>query len=103
MRVAQDHRQRIGAAGHGNQMHVVRHQAIPHQRAPVHNGVLTEKTEVHQTIRIGIEDHAPGISALRDMVRHTLGNHPCHSGHRIKIVDARANFLEKRAVCPWDS
>jgi len=84
MRIAQHDGQRLGAPRHGNQMHVIRHEAVANQRAGMQNRVLVEQIEIHQAVGIGIEDWAAGVTALRHMVRHTLGDHARDSGHRMK-------------------
>jgi len=48
------------------------------------NRVLVEQIEIHQAVGIGIEDWAAGVTALRHMTRHTLGDHARYSGHRMK-------------------
>jgi len=47
------------------------------------NGVLADEMELHQTVCIGIEDHAPGVFAVCDMTRHAFGNHVSHLVHRM--------------------
>jgi len=55
--------------------------------------------EVDETVGIGIEDGAPVIAALRDVVRHTFGNRARHPCHRMREW-MRIRILGKRAVCP---
>jgi hypothetical protein len=55
--------------GHHDQVHVIRHQAIPQNRQPLQFRVLLQQAEIHQPVVVGLKHYATPVAALRDVVR----------------------------------
>src|SRR5438132_8584916 len=82
-------------------MDVVGHQAVAVQAELVQACIMPEEVEVDQAVRIGFEDDAPGVAALRDVVGRAGGYHARKSGHNM-IVGGPAGYsqeIRKRSVC----
>src|SRR5712671_2693886 len=61
-------RQGFGGAGHRDQMHVIRHQAVTQQSKTVQVGVLPQQLEVGNAIAVAGQNYLPGVPTLRNMM-----------------------------------
>jgi hypothetical protein len=62
-------------------MDMIGHEAVTNQRQPVKLNVLPQQGEVGRTIRIAIQDEAPAVSTLGQVVWRIDGNNPSESSH----------------------
>lgn len=61
-------RQRQPGAGNGDQMYVVRHEAVSQQRKTVNFGILPQQVEISEAVGVAAQNHLPGVSTLRNMM-----------------------------------
>jgi hypothetical protein len=73
--------QRVLALGHGDQMHVVGHQAIGPQGNPMQQGIFTQQAQVGLVVLLGMEHGHPAVSPLDDMVRFSRNHGARQSTH----------------------
>jgi hypothetical protein len=78
-------------------MDMIGHQAVTDHRHPVKFNVFPQRRQVGRTIRIAIQDEAPVISTLGQMVWHINGNHPSESSHSKETISG--NCLHAAASC----
>lgn len=87
----------VNLGGSRDQMHVVGHEAIAQKRESVKRAILPEKIEIHEPIRIGMENESPRICALSNMVRHIHRNHSSQTSHEERQSSRKTR---KHPVCP---
>src|SRR5882762_8593882 len=73
---------------------MVVHQAISPNGYPLPFGILPQQLQVDEAIFVRIKDTLAIISALRDVVRQTHGNHSSNSGH-LKIGGVSGELLAR--------
>ena len=56
------------ALGHSNEMNVIRHQAVADQFHAMSLNALLEQIEVNLAFRVSLQNEAPRIPALGDVV-----------------------------------
>lgn len=83
---AQTLRQDRRAVRHGDQMHVVAHQAIAEQRNLLLLTVEAQRFDVMDAVQVGFEDSLAVIAPLRNVVRHAHRNHANQSSHGRSIL-----------------
>jgi hypothetical protein len=62
-------------------VNMVGHKAVSDEGHSVERGVFPQQLQVNRSIRITVEDEAPRISALRDMMCNIQGDYPVESSH----------------------
>ncbi len=73
--------QPVRFSGYGDQMHMVRHEAVSDEADSVERHVFPQELQVNRSIVIAVEDEAPPISALGDMMRDVQGDYAVKSSH----------------------
>jgi hypothetical protein len=78
-------------------MDMIGHEAVTNQRHSVKLNVFPQQGEVGRTIRIAIQDEAPAVPTLRQVVWHINGNNPSESSHgrenNIRKPSAHCGFV----------
>jgi hypothetical protein len=74
MRLFQAVPESLGLARHGNQVHMIRHQAVTQQRKTRELRILPQQRKIDHAIGVVGENNLPGISSLRNMMRNV--DHP---------------------------
>ena len=62
-------------------MDMIGHQAVTHDRHLVKLNVFPQQGQVGRTIRIAIQDEAPVVPTLGQVVWHINGNYPSEASH----------------------
>jgi hypothetical protein len=97
VRLLQRLSQPVRRAGNYDQMDMIGHQAVTDDRHSVKFDVFSQRRQVGGTVRIAIQDDAPVISTLSQMVWHINGNHPSESSHSKETISG--NRLHAAASC----
>jgi len=72
-----EHRgQRTGLVRDGNQVDVIRHQAIAEQGELMEAAVVLEQLQVDQAVGVRFENEPPCVATLGDVVRRVGRDHP---------------------------
>ena len=74
---------------HGDEMYMIRHQAIAEQSQSIVSRELGEELEVEPAILVTIKDLLSVVSALRDMMRDTGHNESWWSWHNKEVRSRR--------------
>jgi hypothetical protein len=81
MGILQTARQSVLLVWHGNEMNVIRHQAIADQLYPVSLDALPQQIEVDAPLSITFENEATRIAALSYVMGNAWSNHTSESNH----------------------
>src|SRR5579872_3541631 len=98
MSVAQGARQRMLVFGHGDQMDVVGHEAIPKNAHPGAEGVVGQEMKIELAVGIGGEDGLAIIAALRDVVRDIRHHDSWPAGHMREVPDGQSVSRENASA-----
>ena len=82
MRLFQRLRQRLGGLRYSDQVHMIRHQAVPQQGETVKLGIVLQQLKVSDAIGIAGEDNLPRVSPLRNMMSNVGDYDTRQSSHR---------------------
>jgi hypothetical protein len=74
-------------------MDMIGHQAVTHHRHLVKLNVFPQQGQVGRTIRIAIQDEAPVVPTLGQVVWHINGNYPSQSSHSKETISANRRDL----------
>jgi RHS repeat-associated protein len=74
-------------------MDMIGHQAVTHHRYSVEFNVFPQQGQIGRTIRIAIQDEAPVVSTLGQVVWHIHGNYPSESSHSKETISANRVYL----------
>ncbi len=86
MRAAKRPGKGIGPLRHGQQMHVIAHQAVSRNRKMELVSVFTQQVEVKTMALKCVKDHLAAVSSLRDMVRNAFEHGSRNSRHSSAMV-----------------
>jgi len=87
-------RQGFGGAGHRDQMHVIRHQAVTQQSKTVQLGVLPQQLEVGNAIAVAGQYYLPRVPTLRNMMGNINHDNAGEAGHGLKLSERIAFAAE---------
>ena len=87
----------VRRTGDHNQMDVIGHQAVTDHGHSVKFSVFPQRRQVGRTIAIAIQDEAPVVPTLRQMVWHINGNHTSESSHSKETIPG--NCLHAAGSC----
>jgi hypothetical protein len=74
-------------------MDMIGHQAVTDQRHSVNFNVFPQRRQVGRTIRIAIQDEAPVVPTLGQVVWYINGNYPSQSSHSNETISANRRDL----------
>ena len=81
MHLLQRLRQGLHSVRDHHQMHVIRHQAIPHHRYALQSHRLSRQIEINHPLRVARQNELTTIATLRHVVRYIHDNYPRESSH----------------------
>ena len=74
-------------------MNMVGHQAISDERYSVEVHVLVQELKVNRSIGVAVQDEAPVVPTLGQVVWHINGNYPSESSHSKETISANHVYL----------
>jgi hypothetical protein len=94
--VAHGERERVGARRDGNQVDVVRHQAVTEDAQLAISGVSGQQGQVGLAVFVVKEEIAAEVAALGDVVRAAHGHHSTNACHQNYSGATGGKFSRKR-------
>jgi hypothetical protein len=82
MDLLERHGERVGPLRDGDQVHVVRHEAVAEQGEAMEPASVLEELQVNEAGGVGFEDEPARVAALGDVMRRVDRNRAGQAGHR---------------------
>ena len=76
MRLLQRQRKPFRLMGDDDQVYVIGHQAVTHQRELVERHILMQQAQVDQPLGVVVQNETTPIAPLGDVVRNVYGDYP---------------------------
>ncbi len=68
MDLLERHGQRVGPLRYGDQMNMIRHEAVAEQREAMEPAVMPKQLQINEAAGVGFQDESARIAALSDVM-----------------------------------
>jgi hypothetical protein len=82
MDLPESHGEGVGPRRHGDQVHVVRHEAVTEKGETMEPAVMPKQFQINEAAGVGFQDESARIAALSDVMRRINCDNAGQASHR---------------------